>query len=196
MPRKYTFPYLFDERKSLLITDLKKLGYFNYNKITSGIVNWTMRGENTGNISIKVTISDNANYVDFNYNCNDEKYQYRVYLVFTKSNLNKGKIWYFKCKFTGMRCRKLHLIQGKFQHRTALKSGMYSKQTQSKKWRVVEKKYGNYFSSENIYSELYSKHFRKYYKGKPTKRYLKLIDKIKEIEKVSMSDIERLLLSK
>lgn len=196
MPKNYTFPFIFDERKSLSITDLKKLGYFNHNKRTSGNVNWTMGGENTGNIGIEVTISDNSNFIDIKYNCNNENYQYRVYLVSTRSNLNKGKIWYFECKFTGVRCRKLHLIKGKFQHRTALKSGMYSKQTQSKKWRLIEKAYGNYFDSENTYSELYSKHFRKYYKGKPTKRYLKLMDKIKEIEKVSASDIERLLLSK
>lgn len=196
MAKNYTFPYLFDERKSLSITDLRLMGYLKKNRITSGNVNWTIQGENTGNINIKVTMSNNDNFIDFNYSCNSEIYKYRVYLVFTKSNLNKGKIWYFKCKFTGTRCKKIHLIKDVFQHRTALKTGMYSKQTYSKKWRGMEKMFGCYFSSDKLYSELYSKHFRKYYKGKPTKRYLKLMQKISEVEKVNISDIERLLLSK
>jgi hypothetical protein len=196
MPKDYTFPTLFDEIKSISIKDLKLLGYLENNRITSGNVNWKMRGESTGRISVKATMSNDNNFIDFSYTCNNEKYNYRVYLVYLKSNLNKGKIWYFECRFTGMRCRKLHLIKGKFQHRTALKKGMYSKQTQSKKWRSLGKIYGSYFDSENYYSELYSKHFKKFYKGKPTKRYLKLMQKINEVEKVTTSDIEKLLLSK
>ena len=189
MPKNYTFPFLFDEVKSLSITDLKKIGYFNYNRTTSGNVNWKMREENTGSISIKVTISDENKHIDFDYTCNNESYNYRVYLVTVKSNLNKGIIFYFQCSFTGKRCRKLHLIKGKFQHRTALKSGMYSTQTNSKKWRIMEKYYSSYFDSEKIYSEFYAKHFTKYYKGKPTKRYLKLMQKLKDANKVNPADI-------
>jgi hypothetical protein len=196
MAKNYTFPYLFDEAKSISITDFKLLGYLKNNHITSGNVNWKMRGENTGSISVKSTMSNDTNFIDFSYTCNNEKYNYRVYLVSVKSNLNNGKIWYFKCKFTNMRCRKLHLINGKFQHRTALKRGLYSKQTHSKKWRSMEKNYGSYFDSENYYSELYSKHFRKYYKGKPTKRYLKLLQQIKQADGITFKDIESLYLSK
>jgi len=196
MAKNYTFPYLFDEEKSISITDLKLLGYLNNNRITSGNVNWKTRHKNTGSISIEVTMNDDTNYIDFSYTCNNVVYNYRVRLVCIKSNLNKGEIWYFQCKFTNMRCRKLHLINGEFQHRTALKRGLYSKQTHSKKWRSMEKNYGSYFDSENSYSELYSKHFRKYYKGKPTKKYLKLLQKFSEIEKVTTSDIEKLLCSK
>jgi hypothetical protein len=196
MAKNYTFPYLFDEEKSLSITDLKLLGYLKNNRITSGNVNWKMRGESTGSIGIKATMSADTNFINFSYTCNNEKYNYKVYLVSVKSNLNKGKIWYFECRFTGVRCRKLHLIKEKFQHRTALKTGMYSKQTQSKSFRSMANFFGTYFDIENSYSELYSKHFKKYYKGKPTKRYLKLIKKISEIEKVTTSDIEKLLISK
>ena len=60
-------------------------------------------------------------------------------------------------------------------HRSALPSGMYDCQTKSKKWRGIEKIYGAYFDSDKLYEQLYSKHFKKSYGGKPTKRYLKIM---------------------
>ncbi len=195
MPKYYTFPYLFDERKSLSITDLKTMNYFTVNSKRGGTVNWTRQGENTGSISIIVSFTNENNYIDFDYTCNGNNHNYRVYLISLQSNLGKGKVWYFQCRFTGKRCRKLHLINERFQHRTASKNGMYSTQTKSKKWRSIEKVYSSYFDSENIYSELYRKHFKKSYNGKPTKKYLKLMQKIKEIENINPADIEMLLLS-
>lgn len=79
-------------------------------------------------------------------------------------------------------------------HRSALPNGMYSKQIESKKWRQLEKIYGSYFDLEKLYDELYNKHFKKFYNGKPTKRYLKLMHKIKQAEKFSHKDIERLMI--
>ncbi|WP_298949377.1 hypothetical protein [uncultured Polaribacter sp.] len=181
MPKHYTFPYLFDENKSLSLTDLKKMGYLKHNRIISGTINWTSLGENSGSISIKVKRTQIKNYVEFDYTCNNESYNYKVYLVSVKSNLNEGRVLYFQCRFTGKRCRKLHLINGIFQHRTASKTGMYAKQTQSKRGRWIEQIYGPYFDSEKLYAELYSKHFKTHYKGKPTKRYLRLMQKINSL---------------
>jgi len=79
-------------------------------------------------------------------------------------------------------------------HRSALPRGVYSKQIHTKKWRDLEKVYGNYFDVERYYEELYSKHFKKFYNGKPTKRYLKLLEKINDAERFSASDIERLFM--
>ena len=39
----------------------------------------------------------------------------------------------------------------------------------------VERFFGSYFDKEKIFEELYGKHFKKFYKGKPTKRYVKLM---------------------
>jgi hypothetical protein len=189
MPKFPRFPYLFDEAKCISISDLKKLKYLKPNCIVTGAVNWTK----SGSIGISVTLSNKVNKVIFDYKCNDTKYKYDVELISLTSNLGKGKVWYFLCPFTGERCRKLHLMDERFMHRSALPSGMYSKQTQSKKWRQMERIYGCYFDSDNLYSELYSKHFKKYYNGKPTKRYLKLMNKIAQAERVSIRDIERLM---
>ena len=181
MPKNYTFPYLFDENKSLSLTDLKQMGFLKKNKVTYGKIKWKILGENTSSINIQVKRSEMENYVEFDYTCNNASYNYKVYLVSVKSNLNEGRVLYFQCKFTGKRCRKLHLINGMFQHRTASKIGMYSKQTLSKRVRFFEQFYGAYFESENLYSELYSKHFKTHYKGKPTKKYLRLMQKINSL---------------
>ena len=117
-------------------------------------------------------------------------------MVSIKSNLGKGKIWYFRCPFTGKRCRKLHLIDERFMHRSALPSGMYSSQTHSKKWRLMEKVYGCYFDVDRYYEQLYSKHFKTHYNGKPTKRYLKLMRQINKAERYTVSEIENLFLMK
>ena len=122
MPKDYTFPYLFDESKSLSITDLKNMRYFIQNKTIGGTINWKRGGENTGSIDVKVTMSENDTYIDLNYTCNKQDYNYRVFVVSVKSNLSKGEILYFKCKFTGIRCRKIYLINGRFQHRNAKKN--------------------------------------------------------------------------
>jgi hypothetical protein len=195
MPKFPTFPYIFDEEKCISITDLKKLKYFNKNSITNGTINWTNRGVKTGSIRISVTTCDNKNLVEFDYKCNDTFYKYEVQLIGLPSNLGNGVVWYFICPFTGKRCRKLHLIDERFMHRSALPSGMYSKQTHSKKWQEMEKLYGSYFDSDEVYAELYSKNFRKFYAGKPTKKYLKLLKQIQSIESISVHEIERLMMS-
>ena len=193
MAKNYTFPTLFDEIKSISITDLKRFKYLKKNFSTNGNVYWKNKGVNTSSISINTSLVKDNNFVQFIYNCNNISYNYKVDLIGIESNLNKGIIWYFKCKFTGVRCRKLHLINGKFQHRSILKTGMYSSQTQSKHYRSLEKLYGAYFKSESYYSELYSKNFKKYYKGKPTKRYLKLLKQISKAESINITDIKNLL---
>jgi len=79
-------------------------------------------------------------------------------------------------------------------HRSALPNGMYSCQTYSKKWRLMDKVYGCYFDIDRFDEELYSKHFKTHYNGKPTKRYLKLMRKINKAERFSVSKIEQLFL--
>ena len=59
----------------------------------------------------------------------------------------------------------------------------------------VERFFGSYFDKEKIFEELYGKHFKKFYKGKPTKRYVKLMQQLKKIDNVNPEDIEMLLLT-
>lgn len=192
MPKNATYPFLFDEEKSISISNLRKWDYLQMNKHRSGTITWSRNGIKISQLSIQTFLAEQNSYVMLDYKCNDTSYNYKIPLITLPSNLGTGNVWYFICPFTNKRCRILHLIDERFMHRSALPSGMYSKQTETKKWRQMKKVYGAYFDTDKCYEEIYSKHFKKYYKGKPTKRYLKLLQKINEAEKVTVSEIENL----
>ena len=72
---------------------------------------------------------------------------------------------------------------------------MYESQTQSKKYRQLDKTFGAYFKSDNLYSELFKKHFKRSYAGKPTKKYLRIMEQIQKAESVPFNEIKRALMS-
>lgn len=116
-------------------------------------------------------------------------------LVSVPSNLGKGLIWYFLCPNTYKQCRKLYQIGGYFLHREAFSGCFYESQVHSKYYRNMDKTLGAYFKTDKLYSELYSKHFTKHYKGKPTKKYLKLKKQIQEAESIPYEDVERMIIN-
>jgi hypothetical protein len=68
---------------------------------------------------------------------------------------------------------------------------MYETQTQSKKYRQLDKTLGLYFQVDKLFEQLYKKNFKKQYAGKPTKKYLKLTQQIQRAESITRQDIER-----
>jgi hypothetical protein len=100
---------------------------------------------------------------------------YRINLASVPSNLGIGRIWYFLCPVTAKRCRKLYFIHGKFLHREAFSHCFYSSQMTGKHWRQIKKLADRTFLCERVYTKIESKYFKRYYAGKPTKRYRQLI---------------------
>tara|TARA_R100000935_G_scaffold21876_4_gene40470 strand:- start:18372 stop:18965 length:594 start_codon:yes stop_codon:yes gene_type:complete len=194
MPKFPTFPTLFDEVLQLEASQLKKWGYLEPNQIKSGIVTWSTNGSKTASISIMVNNNSEFPFIELDYKYGGEPRNYKIYLDTVPSNLGKGYVWYFICPEIKKRCRKLYSIGGYFLHREAFRGCMYEKQTHSKKWREMERIYGAYFDSDKLYLELYSKNFRKYYKGKPTRRYLKIMEKVERAESISYNEIENLMM--
>jgi len=179
---------------------LKSLTENNNTYLTSygtrkGTTSWSSNGQTHSTISIEVKHSEYETYIIFDYSCNGEPKSYKVELISKPSNLGKGKVWFFVCPSTGKLCRKLYLHSDYFLHRTAFKGLMYSKQLESKKNRELFKLFEAYFLPDKIYREFYSKGFKTHYNGKPTKRYLRLKEKISNAEHYSTLDIESLLLS-
>jgi hypothetical protein len=195
MPKPYTLPTLYNEALQIHISKLKRWGYLNPEQIKSGTLNWSRNGNPTGSISIKVNTSNEQPYIELDYKCRDEPRNYKVYLTSTPSNLNEGKIWYFICPQTNKRCRKLYSIGCYFLHREAFKGCMYETQTQSKKYRLLDKTLGACFKIENLYSELNKSNFKKTYAGKPTKKYLRIMEQIQKAESIPYHEIERAMLS-
>ncbi|MCZ2129491.1 MAG: hypothetical protein LC109_04415 [Bacteroidia bacterium] len=195
MPKPHTFPTLYNEALQISISKLKEWEYLNPEQIKSGTITWSRNGNKTGSISIQVNTHSDQPYIELDYKYRDEPRKYKVYLTSTHSNLNKGEIWYFICPQTKKRCRKLYSIGGYFLHREAFNGCMYETQTQSKKWRQWDKTFGVYFKTDKLYSELYKKNFKKTYAGKPTKRYLRIMEQIQKAESIPYHEIERAMLS-
>jgi hypothetical protein len=174
MPKPSTLPTLYNEALQLNISKLKEWGYLDSKQIKSGTLNWSRNGNPTGSISIQVNTYSERPHIILDYKFKDEPRNYKVYFTTSPSNLKRGEVWYFICPNTKKRCRKLYLISGYFLHREAFNGCMYESQTQSKKYRKLDKTFGAYFRTDGLYSQLYKKHFKKTYAGKPTKKYLKI----------------------
>lgn len=195
MPKPHTFPTLYDEVKTVSISFLTKQGYLKPNQWQSGTITWSRNGNKTGSISIQVNTQHENPYLELDYKRNEAPINYRVQLISAPSNLGKGVVWYFVCPRTVKRCRKLYLADTYFYHRSAFRACMYEKQTQSKKYRGLDKTLGVYFKADQLYEQLYKKHLKKRYAGKPTKKYLKLTQQIQRAESIPYYVIERALIS-
>ncbi len=190
MPKPHTFPTLYNQALQISISKLKEWEYLNPEQIKSGTLTWSRNGNKTGSISIRVNTLSEQPSIELDYKYRDEPRNYKVRLVSMPSNLGKGVILYFLCPYTNKRCRKLYSIGGYFLHREAFNGCMYETQTQSKKYRQLDKTLGAYFKTDDLYSQLYQKHFKKTYAGKPTKKYLKIIQ---GITKAEQSDFKGLM---
>jgi hypothetical protein len=177
MPRYPSFPPLFNEALSVSITSLKEWGYLEPNQNNSGIITWSINGHKTGSISIRVITSVTRGTLILDYRYRDSPVCYSVNLISMPSNLGKGIVWLFECPHTKKLCRKLYSVGEWFLHREAFIGCMYEKQTYSKSMRDMGKVFEKYFSADNAYEKIYSKHFKKYYRGIPTKKYQKLLTK-------------------
>ena len=194
MAYHHTFPTLFDEVLQISISKLKGWNYLKPNQIVSGTIRWSRNEKETAKISIKVDTYHN--YIELDYSCNKEPVNYKINLVSLPSNIGKGKVWYFQCPHTKKRCRKLYLVGKYFLHREAFKGCMYEKQTKSKETRIQNKMIETVFRTDKLYEQLYGKYFKRSYAGKPTKKYIRLMQKIRQAESISESEMMRLLLPK
>ena len=194
MPKPHTFPTLFDEMKTVSISFLTKHQYLKPNQWQRGTITYSSNGNKTGSISIQVNTQSEQPYIELDYKCNEAPIKYRVQLFSALSNLGKGVVWYFVCPNTGKRCRKLYLANTYFYHRSAVRGCMYEKQTQSKKCRYLDRTIGLYFRSDQLFEQLYKKHFKKQYAGKPTKKFLRLIQQIKRAESITHQEKKSVLI--
>jgi len=195
MAKYPTYPILYDDCKTLSISDLKRWNYINPNQYKSGVIKWSSNGNETSSINIRTSTYTNNSYLELSYRLNEIPINYRVPLVSIPSNLGKGIVWFFICPSSGKRCRKLHFVDTYFYHRSAFRGCMYEKQTKSKKQTQTSKLFDKLFESEKIDNLIYSKHFKKYYNGKPTKRYLQLIAKRRQCENITDLEIKQFLFS-
>lgn len=193
MGRYATYPTEIERLKMISIADLKRMRILTPESFVNTVINWTNSNtkEKTGSISVFIQTGKNNGSITFDYTYRDtEKIRYIAQLITRPSNLGKGLQWFFICPHTGKVCRKLHLIDGYFRHRSTIPNLMYAKQIESKKMRDWSKRFGILLNDE-VYEKLYSKHFKTHYNGKPTKKYLKLLKMIEQRENINIEDFQR-----
>lgn len=177
MPKPSTYPALTDHLKQFSISDLKKWGYLKPSQRQTGAISWSINGDKTGSIAIGVNTRGENWYLLLEYVLTDTQEPIRqvIPLVSKPSNLGKGRVWYFQCPRVNKNCRKLYLIGKHFQHREALKGGMYECQTYSKVYRM----WNALHKAEEAWEEASKPYLKASYAGKRTKRYLRLLKAIK-----------------
>jgi len=193
MPRFANYPTTIEDVKTISLTKLKEWNYLTIGK-RSGVISWSRNGIVHSKIDIEVEINEYSGYLLLNYKCNDQLRKYKVRIERLPSNLGKGEIMYFVCPSTGKYCRKLYFSDTYFLHREAFTGLMYQNQIESKKNRQLHKIFDKVFLSDEVYEKRYKKYFKTHYNGKPTKRYLKLENKIRTAESYPVGTLETLLL--
>ena len=194
MPKPYTLPTLIDESLRIDLSLLKKQGCLKPESKVRSILKWSSTIQNESSIAILLDTTKAGSFALLSYNFNGKPRAYRIKLCSIQSNLGKGYIHYFVCPYTHKKCRKLYLVNGYFLHRSAFEGAMYTSQTLTKKVRSIDKYLRAYVSQDSLKQELNSSYFKRYYAGKPTKRYLKIKKQLELAEKITYQDIERLLL--
>lgn len=194
MPKPYTFPTLYNEVPQLSISKLKEWGYLDKEQIKHGVLTWSKNGFETASISVTVSTHENARLINLNYSHNGTNIDYAIRLITMPSNLGKGEVWYFLCPNTKKRARILYLVGGHFLHRDAFNGCMYDTQTYSKRTREMIRRMDADHKATLASDQINSKHFKKYYNGKRTKRHLRLLEQM-DVEPLGARQIEMLYLT-
>jgi hypothetical protein len=187
MGRYSRSPFILEDSLDLCISFLKSRGYMKPNSIRSGRVAWSRRGEEIASIAISQRTGEETGEIVLSYTTKGEDVEVEIQLESIPSNLGVGRVWYFICPHTGERARKLYCFSnGRFLSRKAYKEVYYESQLRSKFYRMLDSTLGRSFKIDSYYDQIYSKGFTKYYKGKKTRRYKKLLAKIKEADSISL----------
>jgi len=159
----------------------------------SGSVRWSSGDEETASISYRIFTSSARPLLILLYSIDGQNVTQTVELEAVPSNLHRGQYWLFICPVSGRRCKKLHLIHGLFQHRTALPGVFYRQQARAK-WL-----FGRYLDAYEGISEILEAaeqpYFREYYAGKPTRRTLRMLRKVEKLKPRMSKSIANHLLS-
>jgi hypothetical protein len=90
--------------------------------------------------------------------------------------------------------KEVLFYKGKLLYHEAYRGCMYESQTYNAKTMKLLKLYEKAFDSVKLYGQLYNKHFRTPYAGKPTKHFLWLMNKIKDSKSVPYTEEDLLLM--
>lgn len=195
MPKHPTYPLILDRCYTVSIGNFRRWGALSPGRYQSGSIHWGEEGERQASVGYCafIDLAPGKAYIQFNYNYDGEPMQWRVPLLSMPANIGKGLVWFFRCPITGQRCKKLHLVDGRFMHRSAVRGAMYKRQAESKKWRLVSRLFDLYDVQAGVWDEIHKPHFKAEYRGKETRRCVRLMRKLRRAE--SGMNVEQVLSS-
>lgn len=159
---------------------------------TTGNITWSTNGEAVASISIEVQAKDPPHIV-FDYAYNGKPIRYVIPLQWFPSNLRRGRIWYFLCTKSHKRCRNLVLFGGMFVHRSAICNGMYKCQTYSHGTRRIRKTFNAMAAIDEVDTAVCSRYFKQFYRGKETRKYKRLIQRLSKAESLNIESLISIL---
>jgi hypothetical protein len=111
-----------DNYLRLSVTACKKLGYFTPKAKATGVVTWTQGNEVVASVGFETNLTGAVPYAVLTYRYKGEPVRTELTLRFRPSNLKEGTgYYYFVCPVTGLSCRNLYLVEGKFVGRVAFR---------------------------------------------------------------------------
>lgn len=113
-----------------------------------------------------------------------------INLQAVKSNLGKSSYFLFECPVTQKTCRKLYFYEGKFQHRDNIPVN-YEQQNRSKFYRGMERLFKHELGTTG--DEIMKPYFKTHYRGQPTKKFQRIMRKIKEEEEYYHNNVHQVL---
>ena len=151
-----------------------------------GAIQWT-RGSS---ISVVVDAMGDDPHVCFRYTTGGKDLDYRVRLASMAPNLGSGVIWFFVCPVSGLRCRKLYMVNGYFVHRMAYDRCIYDSQAQSKNSRSFDKLVLPLFRIDRMEEETRKPYYKKYYNGVPTRSYRRVLKMRQKANRVTRAKFD------
>lgn len=156
---------------------LNKHGYLSSNKFQYGVITWSMNGERLSDVRFGVSTADMK--VRFIYRTRNRYFEenwtpknYEVGLVSTPCYFGGLRYW-FKCNQCSKRVGSLYLYSDlDFMCRHCLNLS-YESRNKSKRYCILDK----LFRAEQIERQIFDLR-TKYYQGKPTRRYQKLLNQL------------------
>lgn len=195
MPKPSKYPLIINNMKRLCVQTFVNGGCIKQGYVVQGISNWTTQGEVTSSISFKIDYTKQEPIIILDYSNEQKDYSISIQITSVKSNLGKGKIYYFICPETKKRCKYLTLFRCEFIHRTALPYAFYESQWYSKKIRFCDKVLKIQNKHYKALDLIDSKHFKREYNKRLTKTFLNALNDIKNGQKVEHIDVERIIVT-
>lgn len=133
--------------------------------------------------------------LQLDYTCNGEYIQYEIPIVSRKSNLpQQSFIYFFECPASKKLCRKLYFNGRTFVHQSQI-DGYYESQTLSRKTRDFDRLVSYLFGPNNIDEQLAQKNLKRWYNGKPTKKYQRLMIWKRRISLMTRDEIDGIIIN-